>query len=232
MQLSASFSNLCWASLLWISAVAQFEEGQIPPCASTCTYGAFYNQDCQDKDYYCLCKDPTMLTFLIPCTGALCEPSEIDQTIHAVEDLCASFSVTLSISTTWSATQPSTTIFDTSRSSHPSSATKSSPKTTSVSASLTQTGPGSAMIPSDTSTATPTPETGGGSKLGAGAIAGIAIGASVPVIALIAFLYTRFQRRNRKFGSSMLPVNKYSEPSHWGGIGPDNDIPGQLITRK
>ncbi|KAF3293385.1 hypothetical protein TWF132_004705 [Orbilia oligospora] len=216
-----AFVCLSWTFLFWPFALGQFEDGQIPQCASTCTYGAFYSPDCQDKDYLCLCKDPTMLTFLIPCTGAMCEPFEIDQTVDAVRELCAGVGVSLTITTTWSTTQSSTTAPPSHR----------PPETASSSESLitpATTNSNSEAMPSDTSTPETRGEAAGGSKLSAGAIAGVTIGVTVPVVALVGFLFILFRRKGRRLHVPVLSTSQSHETNNWGGIGPDNDIPGQL----
>ncbi|KAK6513078.1 hypothetical protein TWF506_009241 [Arthrobotrys conoides] len=221
--------GLCWVLLLWPFACAQFEEGQIPACASTCTYGAFYSPDCKDKDYLCLCKDPTMLSFLIPCTGAMCEPFEIDQTVSAVQEVCAAVGVSLSITTTWSIAQSSTATPTTYEPSHHPSGTPNSWKTlrTSTVVAVTTT-LGSDSLPSNTSTAFPHGEASSSSKLSTGAISGIAVGVILPVVALVILFFVLSKRRYRKLGVPILPASKSHETDRWGGIGPDNDVPGQV----
>ncbi|KAK6343602.1 hypothetical protein TWF730_011193 [Orbilia blumenaviensis] len=232
MRTLTSLSLFLWVTFAIFRVLGQFEEGQIPQCASTCTYGALQSEDCQATDYACLCKDSMMLEFLVPCTGAMCEVAEIEQTIQAIVDLCAGVGVTLSISTTWSATAltsaATTTTPASSRSPPRPSVTQTSSDATSTAVSSTQSRSSPSTTPSETPT--DTSRSGGSSKLSTGAIVGIAVGIAVPVISLFISLYIIFRLRSRKRDLPILPVSKESAPENWGGIGPDNDAPGVLET--
>ncbi|KAK6337078.1 hypothetical protein TWF718_009864 [Orbilia javanica] len=230
-----AYWGLLFSSLPWPASVAQFTDDQIPQCASTCVSGAFYSPDCQDKDYQCLCNDPTMLTFLVPCTCAICESPDIDLTIYLVQDLCAKFGVTFSAATISSLAQPFATKTSISEpSSHLATSAAANPsqaKPISVSVPQSSLSSETALgTPSDTSTATAVAGTEAGSKLSAAAIAGISVGFSTAVILIGVLMYLLFRRRRcRKLGGSALVIDKYPESNNWGGIGPDNDAPGVLV---
>ncbi|KAF3294719.1 hypothetical protein TWF132_003192 [Orbilia oligospora] len=89
--------------------------------------------------------------------------------------------------------------------------------------------PSPSSTPPPNNTSTPGPVSNSGSSLSTGAIAGIAVGVGALVIALIVCLYVIYRLKSQK---KTVPVatSNGGPTDQLGGIGPDNDLPGQIVT--
>ncbi|KAF3107528.1 hypothetical protein TWF569_007491 [Orbilia oligospora] len=109
--------------------------------------------------------------------------------------------------------------------------------TSSTSASITQISPTVILStetrssPNTTSTGTTTtnPILNENSRLAAGAIAGMRVGFGVLFISLMICLYIIYRLKIRQWDRSLVKED-LGAAEQWGGIGPDNDAPGQLDT--
>ncbi|KAK6500812.1 hypothetical protein TWF506_003575 [Arthrobotrys conoides] len=255
MNYPGVFPKLFWiAFLLAASAVAQLD--QIPTCALSCAITSLGATGCPQTDFACICQSTEFISGLAPCIQSSCTQEDRDQTLRAAQLLCANAGIDLSISSD----VPSSTRISSSTSSSTSTSTStSSPTLTSTnnpilppsqipSRTTTSTAPDTTSSESSstsitTSSNTPTinsvPSTNS-NNLSSGVIAGIAVGAGVLVISLIVCLYIIYRLRDRKKPVPAMSSNGSTGNHHnqwggivqdnWGGIGPDNDLPGQLVT--
>ncbi|KAF3217588.1 hypothetical protein TWF106_007896 [Orbilia oligospora] len=190
---------------------------------------------CGVTDFACVCQSNEFIGSLVPCLREDCTESESDQTLQAVQALCVSAGVTLSIpptatargTSTSSRTTPASVTSTTSSPEVPTLITDSDsePPTTQATSRTTMRtiGRGATDQPS------PSSISNSGPSLSTGAIAGIAVGVGALVIALIVCLYVIYRLKSQK---KTVPVatSNGSPPDQLGGIGPDNDLPGQLVT--
>ncbi|KAF3204652.1 hypothetical protein TWF192_007304 [Orbilia oligospora] len=226
------FSNLC-IFLLVAPAIAQLD--QLPQCALSCSLSTLGGTGCGVTDFACVCQSNEFIGSLVPCLREDCTESESDQTLQAVQALCVSAGVTLSIpptatargTSTSSRTTPASVTSTTSSPEVPTLITDSDsePPTTQATSRTTMRtiGRGATDQPS------PSSISNSGPSLSTGAIAGIAVGVGALVIALIVCLYVIYRLKSQK---KTVPVatSNGSPPDQLGGIGPDNDLPGQLVT--
>ncbi|KAF3153887.1 Transient receptor putative cation channel sub A member 1 [Orbilia oligospora] len=203
----------------------------------TCSISALQGTDCQATDIACICQSNEFIGNLAPCARETCTESEVDQTIRAAQQLCASAGVTLSVPPTATARGTSTSSSTTPASVTSTTVSSSEPLTTQTTSRTTMTttergatgqpSPSSTSPPNNTPTLGPVPNSG--SSLSTGAIVGIAVGVGALVIALIVCLYVIYRLKSQK---KTVPVatSNGSPTDQLGGIGPDNDLPGQIVT--
>ncbi|EPS45776.1 hypothetical protein H072_156 [Dactylellina haptotyla CBS 200.50] len=112
---------------------------------------------------------------------------------------------------------------DTSQTSSPRTQTTSTRSSTSIRTSTTSSTSFGTSTTSTRSSSTPSastsPQPATGSKLGSGAIAGIAVGVGVPLLAIC--LFVGFRMGRQKPDVPVVPINNDPEAREWGGIGPD-----------
>ncbi|KAF3290986.1 hypothetical protein TWF970_000242 [Orbilia oligospora] len=218
--------------LLVAPAIAQLD--QLPQCAITCSIPTLQDTGCEATDFTCICQSNKFIGNLVPCIQETCTESESEQTIQAAQALCASAGVTLSIPPTATArgTSISSRTTPASVTSTTSSPEVSTPITTSNSEPpTTQTTPRTTMTTIErgaTGQLSPSSISNSGSSLSTGAIAGIAVGVGALVVALIVCSYVIYRLKSQK---KTVPVatSNGSTTDQLGGIGPDNDLPGQLV---
>ncbi|KAF3316806.1 hypothetical protein TWF173_001470 [Orbilia oligospora] len=109
--------------------------------------------------------------------------------------------------------------------------------TSSTSASATQSSP-TVILSTQTHSSSNTASTGTtttntilneNSRLAAGAIAGMGVGVEVLFISLMICLYIIYRLKIRQWDRSLIKED-LGAAEQWGGIGPENDAPGQLDT--
>lgn len=85
------------AALFAAGSYAQLSN--LPQCALNCFLGPLQSDGCDSlTDFKCHCSNPTLIPKVQPCVQSKCSASEQETVISAVQSLCESVGVTLTIS--------------------------------------------------------------------------------------------------------------------------------------
>ncbi|KAK6523380.1 hypothetical protein TWF281_001360 [Arthrobotrys megalospora] len=200
--------------------------GAVATCIPSCSH---IDSNCTLDNPPCLCTDLRSLEATIICLN---DCSGEDVWLQEFAALCSGAGIQLPATFTTQdfaalgrSSQVSTATTTSSSSLIGSGTSTSRGLTTSTTSSTTQ-GLTSTQSTSTTTTTTPTPTTTitastKKSSLSGGAIAGIVIGVTVPVLAIAGFLGYRLYRRRRLPDVPIVPIENDPGFKEVGGIGPD-----------
>ncbi|KAK6361591.1 hypothetical protein TWF730_005312 [Orbilia blumenaviensis] len=234
---------LLWALLSVTCAIAQLSA--LVGCSGSCLYDAVTGAGCLNTNYQCVCLPDVFSPVFVPCVIRSCTQTESQYSLMIARDACGIAGDNSQVpSASSTVSQESTDTIPiagapSGGSTLSTSRTTSEPPSLPITPTTTTTGLSSNQPITSTSLDGPPaaePTSGAlnsnGTRLSTGAIAGITVGVGGLVISLIVCLYIIYRLKSGKRGVPSAPVAKDSNPPNppeLGGIGPDNDLPGQLV---
>ncbi|KAK6361590.1 hypothetical protein TWF730_005311 [Orbilia blumenaviensis] len=233
------------STLLFARCAFAQDLGRITPCAVSCILSSV-DPGCANSDFACICASPEFRP--VQCISSLCRPEDFRGAAVSVQDFCTEVGVGIDIAlgdtpvfnTPGNTPTPNPTPVPSTANPSPTPETTPTPTfdpdplPTPPPPSSTTSLDGVANPINGEPTGEPTGDptavaSSGGSKLSTGAIAGIAVGVGVAVISLVVAAYMLTRMRGKGHASRGLLGSAEPGAPEFGGIGPDNDLPGQLV---